>query len=91
MKLATPPRKPDEWGRDAARQHGWHHAYKVAKQCATEYIGKDNAARNPHYKYWSDVVSWIEKNAPPRALENLKSRTGNNERLRLARHCSACQ
>jgi len=69
MKLSTPPRKPDEWGRDASTQHGWLHAYRVAKSCAKEYLGKDSGVRNPHFKYWSDVVSWIEKNAPPKALE----------------------
>lgn len=67
--LKTQLRKPAEWGRDASYQHGWQHAYSVAKTYAVDFIGKDNAAPNPHAKYWKEVVAWIEANAPAGELD----------------------
>jgi len=64
MTMSTLQRSPAQWGQDAANQHGWLHAFKVAKSCAKEFLGVDSGVRNPHYAYWAEVKKWILANAP---------------------------
>lgn len=72
-KLLRPlPRKPEQWGEDAAKEHGWWHAYKIAKECGRDFIGKSADVPNPHRKYWQAVLKWIETNAPPDQLKEPK-------------------
>lgn len=56
---------PAQWATDAATTFGLAHPYRIAKNLATESIGKDNAMPNPHYQFWKGVIDFIEKTVSP--------------------------